>query len=30
MVSLGHTANKRLHVVFSVLKKRKPYTPIIN
>jgi transposase len=30
MVALSHTANKLLHVVFSVLKNRKPYTPIMN
>ena len=29
-VALSHVANKMLHVVFSVLKNRKPYTPILN
>lgn len=30
MVALSHVANKMLHVVFAVLKNRKPYTPILN
>ena len=30
MVALSHVANKLLHVVFSVLKNQRPYTPILN
>ena len=30
LVALTHVANKMLHVVFSVLKNNRPYTPILN
>ena len=30
LVALSHVANKMLHVVFSVLKNNRPYTPILN
>jgi len=30
LVALSHAANKLLHVVFSVLKNQRPYTPILN
>ena len=30
LVALSHVANKLLHVVFSVLKNQRPYTPILN
>ena len=29
MVALTHVANKMLHVIFSVLKNDRPYTPIL-
>ena len=29
-VALSHVAHKMLHVVFSVLKNKKPYTPQLN
>jgi hypothetical protein len=29
MVALTHVANKMLHVIFSVLKNERPYTPIL-
>jgi len=29
-VALSHVANKMLHVVFSVLKNKRPYTPMLN
>ena len=30
LVALSHVANKMLHVIFSVLKNNRPYTPILN
>ena len=30
LVALTHVANKMLHIVFSVLKNNRPYTPILN
>ena len=30
LVALTHVANKMLHVIFSVLKNNRPYTPILN
>jgi len=29
-VALSHVAHKMLHVVFSVLKNKRPYTPMLN
>jgi len=30
IVALSHVAHKMLHVIFSVLKNKTPYTPILN
>ena len=29
-VALSHVAHKMLHVIFSVLKNKRPYTPMLN